>query len=191
MLKPRLLGRIQAYRPSDVCSDRMHQTARRRDKHVLEPKAYFSDYQTFLQYDVTRSQFRHIFGRISLRALLRASLVPRTAQLMSRHAQHRRCKRCGYPYPNPIPQPLHTRSYKSQNMSRLKYIQGYSSSRSKIGQPLGTASARSGVSTLRYAGWGMVDADPPPSRVCVLCKSLAHAMSSSYSTCSMLACEST
>ena len=43
-----------------------------------------------------------------------------------------------------------------------------------------------GCDDLAVCGLGyMVDADPPPSRVCVLCKSLTHAMSSSYSACSM------
>ena len=60
----------------------------------------------------------------------------------------------GIPYPNPIPQPLHTRSNKGQNMSRLKYVQGYSSSGSNIGQPIGTASAKVGCVNLAVCGLG-------------------------------------
>ena len=73
----------------------------------------------------------------------------------------------------PIPQPhtatsTHPILQKSKYV-RLKYVQGYSSSGSKIGQPIGTASARSGVSTLRYAGWGIWSTPTLHRRVSAFC----------------------
>ena len=85
------------------------------------------------------------------------------------------------PYRNlDTPDPTKVKICQTQIRSRLLiiWIENWTTHWDSVGQV--------GCVDLAVCGLGyMVDADLPPSRVCVLCKSLTHAMSSSYSTCSM------